>query len=93
VVEVAVGVSRGDRVAVEVGVSVGAAKVAVGVSGWEVILGVTVSVKNTSGVVVGRTIGRIAGINPIQAARIAPIAPIRATISSVIVFFSVISNS
>jgi hypothetical protein len=57
------------------------------------LLGVNVAVANVVGVVVGRTIGRIVGINPIQAARIAPIAPINATIMRVAAFFSLMSYS
>ena len=45
------------------------------------------------GVIVGRTIGRMVGINPIQAAMIAPMAPITATMIRVKVFFSVILYS
>jgi hypothetical protein len=93
VVEVTVGVSSGWRVGVSVGVSVGGAKVAEGVSGRDVKLGVNVAVSKTDGVVVTLTIGRIVGISPIQAARIAPIAPIIATMIRVYVFFSVMLYS
>jgi hypothetical protein len=88
-----VGVSSGCRVGVSVGVSVGNAKVAEGVSGREVKLGVNVVVSKTDGVDVERTMGRMVGISPMQAARIAPIAPIIATMIRVIVFFSVMSYS
>jgi hypothetical protein len=88
-VDAGVSVTNGVSVAVEVGRSVGAG-VADGVSGAGVSLGMEVAVENIKGVEDGRTIGRIVGINPMQAAKITPIAPINATIINAAVFFSVI---
>src|SRR5512139_2139781 len=94
-----VSVGSGSRVAVSVGTSVDV-KVIVAVSG----IGVWVSVGSTAvavadsnlGVLVGRTMGRMVGTSPIQAARIPPSAPMIAARIMVLVadeFFSVMEYS
>ena len=79
---------EGVSVTVDVGRSVGAV-VADGVSGAGVSLGMEVTDGNIKGVADGLTIGRMVGINPMQAAKITPIAPISATRIKAAVFFSV----